>query len=235
MRQVALIILSLLLAGRVGPVAADTAPPEVAGASCEEAHVLEVAQRIQTRYDAIRDLAADFEQTSRSALLAGAALADETPTRGQVIFAKPGRMKWSYVEPEPSLVVSDGVTLWIYDVAAKQASRLPVERGYLAGAALQFLLGDGKLVESFEISAEHCGEDVLELELLPRQPASYERLGLTADVATGEISQTAIVDIFGNYTRIRFENLRVDLAPSADVFRFEAPPGVDVIDLSPTQ
>jgi len=61
---------------------------------------------------------------------------EETLTRGRVVFAKPGRMRWVYESPEPSLVVSDGETLWIYDPAAREAQRLPVTQGYLTGAAL---------------------------------------------------------------------------------------------------
>lgn len=230
-RQGLLVVLTIVLAGGAGAGAAGEAPPEEAASACGPSRALDVARRVQARYEAIHDLAADFEQTSHSVVLAGGSIGDAVPLRGKVIFAKPGRMRWSYVEPEPSLVLSDGQTLWIYDVGARQASRLPVERGFLAGAALQFLLGDGKLTESFEISAESCSGDTVKLDLMPRQPASYERLGLTADAGSGEIAETTIVDIFGNRTRIRFENMRVDLGPPDDVFRFEPPPGVEVIDL----
>jgi outer membrane lipoprotein carrier protein len=106
-----------------------------------------------------------------------------------------------------------------------------VTSGYLAGAALQFLLGEGDLIATFEIEPLACGDGLVQLELRPREPASYERLGLTANASTGQISDTTITDLFGNRTRIRFENVRVDRSPAADLFQFEPPAGVDVMDL----
>jgi len=207
------------------------AEPTAATPACSDERAVEVAKVVQARYDAIRDLEAEFEQSSRSAVLAGASLADVESTRGKVVFAKPGKMRWSYEEPEPSLVLSDGKTLWIYDVGAKQASKLPVDNGYLAGAALQFLLGEGDLVGTFQISALRCADDIVEIDLLPRAPASYERLGLTARTSDGLILETTISDLLGSRTTIRFARMRFDLSPPDATFSFEPPEGVEVIDL----
>ena len=78
-----------------------------------------MATRIQQRYDGIRDLRARFEQDSESATFGGTPLMAAEKKRGQVVFAKPGRMRWSYEEPDRSEVVSNGTTLWIYDVEAR--------------------------------------------------------------------------------------------------------------------
>ena len=102
--------------------------------------------------------------------------------------------------------------------------------GYLSGAALEFLLGDGKLLESFDVRALACTDDRVSLDLEPRAEATYEKLGLVAKPSTGEILETSIVDLFGNRTVIRFEETIVNQAPEASVFRFEAPQGVEVID-----
>jgi outer membrane lipoprotein carrier protein len=141
-------------------------------------------------------------------------------------------MRWTYTEPEPSLVVSDGVTLWLYSPDLAEAQRLPATGGYLNGAALQFLLGDGKLLEAFRVSASGCeGEARVELDLDPREPASYERLWLTVLAETGEVVATGIVDLFGNRTQISFENVRRNQNPPPELFRFEPGPGVEVIDV----
>lgn len=192
----------------------------------------EMAQRVQARYDAIRDLAGDFEQESESATFGGEALMDSDPKTGKVVFAKPGKMRWTYAAPDPSIVVSDGSTLYIYDVAGQTATRLEVTAGYLSGAALQFLLGDGKILDEFAVTATACGEGRVGLDLLPLQDATYERLGLVADEATGDIVETSIVDLFGNRTVIRFAAVRVNQSPPAETFTFEAPEGVELIDYS---
>lgn len=216
--------------------------PQVS-ASCAE----DVARTVQAHYDAVRDFRADFQQTTRSALFGQTSSGLAVPVRGQVVLAKPGKMRWTYTEPEASLVVSDGETLWIYSPAHKEAQRLPVTEGYLTGAALQFLLGDGKLLAAFDVTAETCplqpdvdeaGKEIprqtIELELAPKQPASFERLGLTAKVATGEIVATRVVDLFGNETVIAFEKIEHNRNPDASTFQFVPAADVDVIELSET-
>jgi outer membrane lipoprotein-sorting protein len=41
--------------------------------------------------------------------------------------------------------------------------------------------------------------------------------------------------VFGNVTTISFRAVRVDLAPPAATFQFKLPPGVELIELTPTQ
>ncbi len=212
-------------------------------ANCVQA----VAETVQAHYDSVRDFSADFEQTTSSALFGAAGAGQVAPSRGQVVFAKPGKMRWTYTQPEPSLVVSDGAILWLYSPELHEAQRLPVSKGYLTGAALQFLLGDGKLVDSFEISADTCPmqeadaaraagrKPIVELELVPKETSSYERLGLTANAETGEVLETRVVDLFGNETRIAFARIRTNTDPGAATFTFVPGPEVEVIELQPAQ
>jgi outer membrane lipoprotein-sorting protein len=90
----------------------------------------EIAARVQARYDGVEDIEARFTQRSQSVALGRAAQAFEAS--GVAVFAKPGRMRWSYETPEPSLVVSDGRTLWIYDPAAREVQEFPVGAGFLS-------------------------------------------------------------------------------------------------------
>jgi outer membrane lipoprotein carrier protein len=150
-----------------------------------------------------------------------------------VVVAKPSRMRWSYETPEPSLVVSDGKTLWIYDPGFGEVQRLPVGDGFLSGAALQFLLGRGDMEREFEVRLISCAAGAVELELTPREPTSYEKLRILADPQTGSVSRTRIHDLLGNVAQVEFSEIEVNLDPSADVFRFEPPAGVRVIDLGP--
>jgi len=180
----------------------------------------EVALRIQGYYEGVRDLRADFSQSSRSVAL-GSVPGEETPNRGHVVFAKPGRMRWVYESPEPSLVVSDGETLWIYDPVLKEVQVFSVDAGFLSGTAIQFLLGEGRILESFSVGAKSCEGDEVSLDLQPKKSASYERLELRVDRASGAILATAVVDLFGNRTDVAFENVQRNLAPDDSLFRFE--------------
>ncbi len=201
-------------------VLAESAP----AAACATA----VAERVQQRYDAVRDLRARFVQHTASVAL-GSTGAATLAAGGEVFFAKPGRMRWSYETPESSLVVSDGATLWIYDPQAEEAQQFPLGPEFLSGAAIQFLLGDGRLVEEFEITARDCGEERVWLLLTPRADTSYERLELAADRETGEIRSTVVVDILGNRTEVELDDVRTNTELPADRFQFEPPPGTRVL------
>jgi outer membrane lipoprotein carrier protein len=191
-----------------------------------------VVERVQSRYDGVEHLQAGFQQRTRSIALGGSEIGDSV-ARGRVMFAKPGRMRWSYESPEPSLVVSDGETLWIYDPAAQEVQELPVGQGFLSGTVIQFLLGEGRIVESFDVRAEGCDQDRVRLSLLPRTAATYEYLELLVGARDGAIFETAIVDLFGNRTEMVFEGLRTDLVAPDELFRFVAEPGVRVLRLPP--
>lgn len=191
----------------------------------------EVAGRVQARYEGVRDLEARFTQKSRSVAFGGAG--QEMRARGVALFAKPGRMRWTYEEPEPSVVVSDGQTLWIYDPVAKEVQEFPVGEGFLSGTAVQFLLGEGKILEAFEVGAQGCGAPAVRLLLRPRVEATYESLELLVAPETGDVRETAVVDLFGNRTDVIFESVRSNLNVDSAQFRFEAGPGVRVLRAEP--
>jgi outer membrane lipoprotein-sorting protein len=184
---------------------------------------------VQKRYETVRDLRASFEQTSRSVALGRSG--PVSTSRGSVVFAKPGKMRWSYTEPEESLVVSDGRWLWLYDPANREVQKLSVSPGYLSGAAIQFLLGEGEILRDFRVTAEACSETEARLGLVPRRPASYEKLGVRTDPRSGDLLETEVVDLLGNATRVAFQDAEANLDPPPELFRFEPPPGVAVIEI----
>jgi outer membrane lipoprotein carrier protein len=235
--RVAILVAGLLLtaaAARTGtdlPAESGSRPDahesgqDAAREACRERAI----RAVQRRYEGIRDFRARFVQTTRAAAI-GARASEPSTSRGSVVVAKPSRMRWSYEAPEPSLVVSDGKTLWIYDPGFGEVQRLSADGGFLSGAALQFLLGRGDMEREFEIRLVSC-EKAVELELIPREPTSYERLFLVTDPGTGDVSRTRIDDLLGNSTVVEFSEVKVNLDPPDEVFRFEPPAGVRIVDL----
>lgn len=187
----------------------------------------EIAARVQARYDGVQDLEARFTQTSRSVAFGRAG--QELHASGIAVFAKPGRMRWTYEKPEPSVVVSDGQTLWLYDPKAREVQEFPVGQGFLSGSAVQFLLGEGLILRDFEVRAEQCPSDTVRLLLTPKQDATYETLELVVVAASGDVKGTAVVDLFGNRTEVTFESLQLDRHPDPSSFRFQVEPGVKVL------
>lgn len=188
----------------------------------------EIAARVQARYDRVQDLEARFTQKSRSVAFGGAGQ-QEMEASGVALFAKPGRMRWTYEKPEPSVVVSDGQTLWIYDPAAREVQEFAVGQGFLSGTAVQFLLGEGRILEAFGVRAERCTGEAVRLFLTPREETSYESLELLVAPGSGDVRGTAVVDLFGNRTDVTFQSLVLNRHPDPARFRFQAEPGVRVL------
>ena len=219
--------------GDASPEASRSALPGVApGEPSADADCVEsTVAAIQGRYGAVRDLRGRFVQETRSVALGGPGAVSEAS--GTVTFAKPGRMRWSYEEPEESLVVSDGHWLWIYDPAHKEAQKLEVGEAWLSGAAIQFLLGEGNILRDFRVSAESCSGDIIDLDLVPREAASYEKLRVRVERSSGDLLETTVVDLLGNVTKVAFQGIQANLDPAPELFRFDPPPGVRLIEIEP--
>jgi outer membrane lipoprotein carrier protein len=212
----------LIASGPALPARAD----EESKPSCRDAAVT----ALQQRYESAKDLRANIVQTTRSVAL-GTAASEQMTSKGTVVFAKPGKMRWSYEEPEPSLVVSDGKTLWIYDPTFREAQKFPATEGYLSGAAIQFLLGEGAIERDFEISALRCEAAIAELRLQPRKPSSYEKLHIVVNPQTGDLLKTTVFFVLGNVTEVAFFNMELNTDPAESLFRFDPPADVRVIKL----
>jgi outer membrane lipoprotein carrier protein len=211
-------------------IAIHSAPPagadEPSKTACRDAAVT----ALQQRYVSVRYLRADIVQTTRSVAF-GANDSEPMTSKGTVVFAKPGKMRWSYDEPEPSLVVSDGTTLWIYDPTFGEAQKFPATEGYLSGAAIQFLLGEGAIARDFEIAALRCDAASAELSLRPRKASSYEKLHVVVNPQTGDLLKTTVFFVLGNVTEVAFSNMKLNTDPAASLFRFDPPADVRVIEL----
>lgn len=230
-RLAAVVLLTGLLgvstaAGAGGSGDAASPGAQAGGGACAQA----VAAKVQAHYDAVKDLEAHFEQVTRSVAFAGSSAGEERSS-GRVIFAKPGRMRWTYEKPEKNLVVSDGHTLWLYDPSQKQVQVMPVGKGFLSGAAIEFLLGEGRIQKSFRATAEDCRGSEVKLVLRPREDATYEHLELVVDPSSGAIRESVVVDLFGNRTEVRFSDVHENRGVARSVFHFEPPPGTQVLQL----
>ena len=228
MSRVLILALVLLVVPCLSGASADDVAPD---GSCAEA----VARSVQSHYEAISDWSASFRQTRLAVNFGGGTPVAEPARTGTVVFAKPGRMRWSYVSPEPSLFVTDGRVVWMYDPLLEEAQRMPDAGGLLSGAAVRFLMGDGDLLASFRVSVHDCAETPVRLDLIPLQDAGYESLALEVDPETGRVASSTVSDLFGNRTTVVFSDVRMNTEPDPSAFTFEPPPGASVIDLAVPQ
>ncbi len=147
--------------------------------------------------------------------------------RGRVELARPGRLRWEYESPDRQLILADGERLWTFDEELEQATVKPLHEA-LGSAPVMLLTRRGKLGHEYEVR-EQGGHDGLDwVQISPRaRDGEFDRIRIGLD--DQGIRQMVLFDRFGQKTVIRFDRLRTNIAIPPTQFRFDPPPGVDVI------
>lgn len=150
----------------------------------------------------------------------------ETAT-GKVSIRRPNRFLWSYSSPIEQLILSDGQSLWIYDIELAQATVAPLGDAISATPAM-LLSGDSAARESFEV-----------LDYFEANGVSWARLGPVTEGADFNVlligfrdsvpEQLELIDGLNQITEIEFSNVELNPRIENSVFEFTVPDGVDVI------
>jgi len=181
-----------------------------------------LAQRIEERQAAARDLVARFVQTYRSGVLRRTLV-----ERGEVKVKRPGRMRWEYKDPEKKTFVSDGRRFFFYVPADKQV----VVREQDPARSLPALLLSGRsgLLAEFEVALEPGSPGRSRLKLTPRTPdPEIAKVFLDVD-GEHRIRVIEVVDAQGSTSVFEFDDIRENVGLPDAIFRFEVPRGVEVI------
>jgi outer membrane lipoprotein carrier protein len=197
----------------------------------DESDANAVAAAVQAFYDQTTDVSATFFQTYVNKLY------NRTDrSQGQVVFKKPGMMRWDYAQPNGKVIVSNGKRLVVFEPGDDGEPGQVVEQDITAAQlpqAMAFLMGTGRLAEGFtfrRLDAAREGYptgDVLELR--PKQPTpQYSRLVFYVErtpALRGLVRRLVIVDSSGNRNRFDFSQLKFNGAVAAKHFEWEPPKG----------
>lgn len=147
---------------------------------------------------------------------------------GTLSVQRPGKMRWQTNPPYEQLVVSDGSSVWVYDMDLEQVTIRNLEAKLQETPAL-LLSGDvSNIADSYSASKEQVG-DVVRYRLKPLD-ASQLFEALEFDYADDEVEFMRIFDAAGQITEIRFTSQETNTEFDPAAFTFIVPDGVDVID-----
>jgi outer membrane lipoprotein carrier protein len=196
------------------------APP--APAPQTEAAISKLLDQVQAKYAPISTLRGSFTQKT------GSPIYGEVVVKGTVALERPGKMRWEFADGRK--FVSDGSTMWIYNPDDKQVIRIK-DFGAQAATADAVLQSMHKLRELFDVTVVSTSATGHELALAPKagQDAQFKKLGLKLDSKL-MFDEVRITDPFDTVTTIDFETIEAGGAVSPDVFTFQIPEGVQVID-----
>jgi outer membrane lipoprotein carrier protein len=179
--------------------------------------------RVDRYLASLKTLSANFSQTVRSR---DGDVVDRAS--GTLSLSRPDRFRWDYQKPYVQTIVADGQKLWLYDSDLEQVTVRPLEQG-LGSTPAMLLSGSGKVGDAFASAGVQVQGDWTWCRLRPKQDGSdFEQVSLALD-RRGELAAMELRDKLGQSTVIEFGALRRNPPLDASLFRFQPPPGADVI------
>jgi outer membrane lipoprotein carrier protein len=196
----------------VGPVAQAQSPT-----------AKELAARVDARYNHLKSLQAHFvEQYDGMGI--------QRTESGTLLLKKPGRMRWSYDEPQGKLFVLDGHSAYSYTPGDSQAQRVPARQLDDLRSPLRFLLGHTRLEKELSGISLTSIADGFRLTGVPAGMEQRVR-SLSLDVtADGTIQAIRMAEIDGATTDFHFSNIRENIPTRDSDFVFVPPAGVGVVE-----
>jgi len=147
---------------------------------------------------------------------------------GSMVVAAPGRIRWLVESPMQQWVISDGLTLWLYDPDLEQVIIKPFDQNLGEAPALLLTGNTDQLGSVYVVNFEGPDSSQCHFRLIPRDEQSLYR-ELTLLLRGGLPESITIIDTLDQRTRIGFANVVLNQTVEAGLFRFDPPPGVDVI------
>ncbi|MCI0400861.1 MAG: outer membrane lipoprotein chaperone LolA [Gammaproteobacteria bacterium] len=192
------------------------------------AYAEEGKARLREFVDELVTMQAGFEQT----------LTDETgkhieTSEGKVFIQRPNKFRWDYQTLYEQSIVADGQKVWFYD---KDLAQVTVKSMNAAlGSTPAVLLGSNNAIdEEFTVTDLGTRDGIAWVELLPKdQENQFTTVRLGFDQST--LKEMELLDNFGQSTYIRFNKAERNITLNPELFKFEPPPGVDLIDSTGSQ
>lgn len=191
-------------------------------------NVSEIAQAVDSHYDHLQTLQAQFTELYRGVGM-------ERTESGTLWLKKPGKMRWEYRSPKEKLFISDGKNAWFYVPGDRQAQRIPVKKLNDLRSPLGLLLGKTKLekeLQGLSIAPDEqpaTPGNVL-LRGVPKGLEGQVNQVLLEVTPDHQIARIVLDQEDGSTTEYRFSDQKANVKVEEKSFQFTPPPGVEVTE-----
>lgn len=201
--------------------------PRDTGTSAQQVRLL---RQTSAAYADMRTLRANFTMETENPLLR-----TKVNSRGVLIQQRPDRIALRFEEPAGDIILSDGQYFWVYYPSSTpdQVIRAQAAPGAAGGVDLwaQFV-GDpvARFEHTYHGRETVDGRETAVFTLDPRGDPGYRLLKVWLDTRDHLVRRFEITENNGVIRRVRLSDLQINPSLPANVFRFEPPPGVRVIE-----
>ena len=187
----------------------------------------QVAARVDRHYNALRSLEVHFVQTYTG-------MGMNRKESGVLLLKKPGKMRWTYTDPDGKLFVLDGKAGYFYSPGSSEAQKVDQKKLDDLRSPLRFLLGHTELTKELTGLRASCdGSGICDLSGVPKGlEERVSSLKITA-AADGTIRAMTIEETDGVTNRFEFSGEAANVPAPDSAFVFTPPPGVHVVEGEP--
>jgi outer membrane lipoprotein carrier protein len=183
----------------------------------------EIAARVDHHYNSLHSLSVNFVQQYSG-------LGQNLRESGVLLLKKPGRMRWTYSQPQGKLFVLDGHNAYFYAPGQAEVQRVPAKKLDDLRSPLRFLLGHTELAK-----------ELTGLTLTP-QGSNYDLSGVPKDMQQrvtslrftvspeGTILGIRVEEVDGSVSTFTFTRETANPPASDSDFTFHPPPGTEIVD-----
>lgn len=197
------------------------APPGVHPTTSPEAEA--VWRSYEQRWAETEDYSAGFRQ-----VIEVPDVGSRIESAGRFFFAKPGLVRWDYVEGPPQTVVGDGTWIWLYQPDLEQVYKIPYAQAFGRGGLVELLAGREGVSERYRTSIVRPDEKTVRIHLKSLVEGGGD-LEVTLEADTFDLRGVIVHDAAGSTTSMTFAEPRRNQGADLSRFTFTPPPSVDII------
>jgi outer membrane lipoprotein carrier protein len=217
------LIVSLILSSATLSSFAQATGAQAAGSSQPNLSTHELAQRVDSYYNALHSLRTTFTESYEG-------MGISRKETGTMLLRKPGKMRWDYAEPQGKLFLLEGKYAWFYSPGDAQVQRLAASQLDDLRSPLRFMLGHTQLERELGNLALASTPAGFELSGIPKGMEKRVQNVVLGVAPNGVIQSIAITETDGARTAFTFADQQPNAPVSASDFVFDPPAGIPIVD-----
>lgn len=181
-------------------------------------------QQLMAKLEVMGGFSANFTQVVSDA--DGNELQQQT---GVLKVRRPNLIYWETLEPDETLVVSDGETLWFYNPFVEQVSAFNVSNAVANTPILLLSDTDESLWQDYNVTAKSSSDEGASYSIASLdENAQVKTLDLSFN--GDQLTSFIIEDATGQFSKFNLTDVSSDPLPELEQFNFTLPEGVDFDD-----